>query len=1376
MKQGYSTRNRLMRQLRRVSTTMTLVLLLTMLASLASGVTQAQSVTEITPESEATTESTSEITTEPTDSLPVETVESLPTVEPIQTELAAPTQTPALGPSVVPSAEETAIVDSGPVLATSTPESTATLQAAVTPTPEVNTSTVEGTFVKVTVKLGDNFGPPIQDACFTLLAGVLKVWAASGCTDANGVVLLEPFGPTTGASVLIVSDPPGYLLDERQVPVSIVSGTVTDYLVTAQAVPPTDMTFHAINRSTEDPVPGACWSIFSVRGALQGDLLVGPLCDNDNDGIVVADAVPTGPYCYRVTPPTGFVLPGGIGVCSVTNTAVPEVTRAFLPIAEGEDPGSGVLSVTTKTTWGTPLADVCITLSQETQSGIPVEFANGCTGDDGNVVFSNLADGFYVVDGFQLPKNFAVFTTSATIQAPTGTSLEIVVDSVRFGSFDLTSKLGRGPELLGGACWRYKTNAGGVPGDVTVVGPVCDTDDDGKVILDNTPYGSFCLVAEPPAGYYRPNNDYYACAENFELGGTWSVSFIPVPTTPTATATGSPTATPTLPPTSTPVPNEPKSNVTVRNCQFTEIDSLTRTFSFCKAAPSGVKFGIIQNGVQVATGSTTSGGTLTIDLPSRAVYQLTYLEGNNGFAPGPGEAGRNRYGAKESYTFMPDPPITSWTMTVKTRLNSYYNRGAIIAGACYEIVNANDEVVLTEQCDTNNDGDVVFGSLPVVIDREVTGYRAKMTVAPPGQLLITRPTFGVTSVDTPGEWISTVLYDDVVVTVRTVDQDGNLLPGFGYSAYGTGDGLADAGYDAADGSNDGIVTFGQRKPGMELHIEARYPRAGYLTDLAEQVFTVGTDPRVTITFVARQYGSEAEDKATVKLTFKTQDGEDWDEAYQICVTLSPASGTPNDRSLCPDRPGYAVIFRNLPAGTYKPNLTSTSFYNGIRYCSISLTNQPTFTISSGDLGKTVTVPIIATCPPPSTAGGTCFVTLNDDSVSNRTLDIYYGNYTDLTSNNVTAIPIQLSESLSDYAAEQMLSLNGIDPDRINASTLAPWIENFNSVKEWGGLPDWDGNAGYALSAAYRQIDPNAVMGERQLVSNEVFNSGVSVDFYILVPGDALFDIYPQCDKDADTLFVTTIYYATVNIYQMDATSVGEATPTPWPSPEAMCTSTAFRALTIAYGEITDPETGAAIFQALQLSDRIPAEIAESIKRGDAPDIVKALIDDWVDPDLDAGMWPFTTPSDVDVEAALRAQFAEQGYEIEMPDAGAESNKSYSAEIYRWVNNADLPEGCVVTAELGDLYPISQETTTDVAYIELNAILAGKVEPTPTRTPEPHPGATTTPTEGETVTSLPNTGTQSGGSHSNDGWMLLFLLCGVLGLIVIRSAKHSASHP
>jgi len=1376
MNHRQSSRNRFSRHLRGISSAMTLVLLLTMLASLASGVTSAQTVADTTPESEVTVDTTTpEVTAEPTEPITTETAESLPSVDPVQSDepTLAPTQTPDSAPPADPAEDESVVVDSEPVLETSTPQPTATLAPTRTPSPSVNTSAVEGTFVKVTVKLGDSSGPPIKDACFTLLAGPLKMWAASGCTDANGVVLLEPFGPITGASTLWVSDPPGYHLDEQQIPVTIVSGVTTEYIVTAQAVPPTDMTFHAINRSTDDPVPGACWSIYSSRGSVQGDLLLGPLCDDDNDGTVLANDVPSGPYCYRVVAPTGFVLTGQADICSVTNTAVAEVTRAFLPIAEGGDPGSGILSVTTNTSWGTPLAEVCITLLQETQGGTPVEVANGCTAANGTVSFSNLADGDYTVAGSQVPLHFGIFTTTATILAPAGTSLVIVVDSVQFGSFDLTAKLGRGPDLLGGACWRLKTNESGQPGETTVVGPVCDTDGDGKVILEDTPYGSFCLVAEPPAGYYRPNNDYFACADTFGIGGSWSVSFIPVPTTPTPTPTGSPTATPTPLPTSTPVPNEPKSNVTVRNCQFTKLDGLTQLYTYCSAAPSGVKFAVIQGGVQVATATTNASGTLTVELPRRAIYQLTYVEGNSGFAPGPGESGRNRYGAQEPYTFMSDPAIAEWTMTVKTRLNSYYNRGAIVAGACYKIVNSDGEEVLPEACDTDNDGDVTVGTLPVSLDAGFSTYRAIMTVAPPGQEF-PGPNigygYGTTSVDTPGQWISTVLFDDVVVTVRTVDQDGNLVPGFGYAMYKTGDGFASGSYDVDDGSNDGLTVFAQRKPGDQVHVEPRYQAAGYLPDLTDQIITIGSNPRQTVTFIVRSYGSEAADKAIVRFVFKDQFGKDWNEAYQVCVSLSPNSGVPNNREVCPSRPGYEVLFRNVPTGTYRPFLSSTTFFNNNRYCSISLTNQPTFIVTADDLGTTVTVPIVATCPEPP-SGRNCFVLINDPTTTARSVDIYYGNYTDLRSNDVTALPLQISESISSLAAEQLLSQSGFDTNRINATTLEPWVQGYNTIKEWGMQPDWDGNAGYALSNGYRAIDPNAVIGTRQLLTSKHFSAGVSVDFYVLSNNDPLLEQYPSCDPNADVLFLTTVYYATVNIYQLDATSALDTEPTPWPSPEAICNTAAFRGLSIAYGEITDPETGAAVFQALQLSDKIPAEIADAIKRGDAPVNVKALIDDWVDPDLDAGDWPFTTPADVDVEAALRAEFAEQGYEIDLPDSGEESSESYSADIYRWVNNADLPAGCVVTAELGDLYPISQETTAQVIFIQLNASLVGGAEPTPTKTPEPHPSPSATPTEGETVTSLPNTGTQSGHSKSNDGWMMLILLCGVVGLTVIESLRR-----
>jgi hypothetical protein len=957
-----------------------------------------------------------------------------------------------------------------------------------------------------------------------------------------------------------------------------------------------------------------------------------------------------------------------------------------------------------------------------------------------------------------LPQGFGAFTVSAAIHAPAGTSLRIVVDTVLFATFNFEAYLANTNAPLGGACWSYKNDDHGVPGIYTIAGPVCDTDGDGVTELSNLPRGQYCLVTTPPEGFYRPRNDYSHCLNVFS-GGSWRVGFIPVPVkkTPTATSTPqTPVSTPTPPPTKTPASDEPKGNVAVRNCQMTVLDGVYRSYELCKSVPAGVKFAVSQHGVQVATATTSASGALNLDLPDRAAYQLTYLEGNDGFAPGPGEEARKRYDALEPFTFLTDPLITEWTMTVKIISNSYWNRGTPLGGACVRIVNADGDELLPAVCDSDKDGTIVVGTLPTPADLTRSPYYSEMTVAPDGYttLLPNRP--GATTTDTPGVWSTTYLYDPISVTIRTVDGDGNLLSGFGYSEYRTGDGLAGLIYDNGDGSDDGITHFFGLPPASDYHFRASYPRAGWEIDQVEQFVTLGPGTEMVLTFVAHPYGTDRDDRADLKFLFKNSKGENLESSYMVCLTLSPNSGIPNNREVCPDRPGYTALFRNLPKGTYTATLHFSVLWSN--FCSVD-NPQPPVTIGESDLGTTVTRTIVFTC---AEIGGsqTCFA-WEDPDTSVRNVDVYYGDVKDFDSGDVLGSGFELSESLSGAAAEALLDADGIDTGRINADSLGPWIQGYNTILDWLAQPDWDANPYRALTQDFAAIDPNAVIGNRELIASKRLNVGIATEVYFLVPGDPLLTKYPQCGS-TDFLFIFTYTYATFNIYQVDATTpppAPEPTATPWPSPEPICQSSAARALDIAFGKIVDPETGATVYQGLQLSDRIPQEIADAIKNGDAPEIVKALIDDWVDPDLDAGAWPVDSPSEIDVEAALRAAFAEQGYELDVPNEGEESSDHYSVDVYRWVNNADLPEGCFVSSELGDLYPIEQESIANVSFVELNAsVLGGDGNtPTPTRTPSANPTPGATPTEGP-VTTLPQTGAKAATPHSNQlAWAITILI-------------------
>jgi|GEM_PF-2571598 len=1271
---------------------------------------------------------------------------------------ASPNEFSANPPSAIASIEtpEPTPTTEAPVIETSTSNPTPTTTPPTTPTSEVGALALGDTGVRVTIKDGVTDGNPIAGVCMTLMETNLGIWQDSGCTDANGQLELNPIftfsDPTLFELELVI--PPGYSGEDFHF-VTLIPGTVIETFYVLGVADPADDTMRAFDLDDNTALGGACWSYYTTTTILDqpGDLAFGPICDDDSDGTTLIPQVAFGAYCIVVTPPTGFRVAGDDTFCTSAQRNR-DVTKGFI----SGSGGSASVVVTITTTLGLPQPNVCVAAVLELVALLEyIELSSACSGVDGVATITGLVPGNYILYVNNHPAYVIPFDRiDITVPDATPFQVDATVDQIT-GDSTLDAVIGWGPTTLAGACWSLTPNDNGVPGPVTIIGPLCDDDGDGRVTMEGVPFGSFCYTVLPPSGWHRPLADYSFCRADIGYA-SWRVGFIPVPGTPRPTNTPFPTQTPF--PTPVPAENEPNGNVVVQNCSYTGIDFDFRMFDLCVPVGSGVRLGVIQNGVQVEVLVTNASGLVTLALPARSTYRLRYLDGNSsGFVPGPGQEERNRYGAADSFSFTPAGGIPDWTMTVRTTSRSYWNNGALIGGACYRIVDDQGNERLPAACDTDNDGITVVGSLPAEVGfGGLNPYRAEMTSPPPGYDLSPGSRIGLPQPGNPPVWTAGFTYTPVQLRIHTVDENGDPLPGWCYVSST----FLFSSCDAVDG-DDGTTTMTSFAVGDQVVITAEGYSEGYFPDTPSKLITIGSGPTQDVTFTAYRYGTDRADRADVRFTLRTNTGTILNESDDICFSISPASGVPAGE-LCADSNGV-LIYRNLPVGSYSLKLERNTFASGCG--SPSTFPQIPFSVSAGDLGTVIEIPVVFTCPPPPPSSN-CQVVRYPIT---RSVDIYLGTLTDPDSEDVLVEGLQFSESIP-FLMTQDLLLSAVnpDPERITRDSIEPWVLDASDSTVWGDQPDWDGNARQGLLDQFADSGP-IIAGEPELIATREIVASIGIEFIILSVNDPRRADYPECSASAQTVEVLLLHQGTINVYELNATLARDDQPEPTPTqtPKPFCSTTVTRSLSAAYGELTGPD-GERIFTGLELSDHIPAGLIEAIQRSGAPGNVEDLLGEWFDPQASDETWGSDSSEALDAEGNLVASYQEVDEDVNIGTATDGGAEEYRFSTYRWVDQSELPAGCFTAASFGLLVPVEQETIVRLAFTELNATLGGSIDPspTPTGTSTPTPTGTAGPTVSPTstavsVTTLPNTGAQERNSSSDGRWVIVLIITAFIAI-------------
>lgn len=531
-------------------------------APVQSAAEPTESITETT----LTKESATEPPPAPAEDIPTETPTSEPTID-------APTvepsddQPPSDGPTEEPTSTRTReITDASATDAptvTSTPTDAPTTFDPATVAPASDTATTEPTStsetmvspsaaaieesgVRVTIRANDFGGPGIPNVCITL-TGKGNAWNDSACTDEHGQAnlhVLLRFDGSLDYRVLI-QIPPGYAGDETLV-IAIPPGAMVNTTGVLVPVPPVDQTLRAVDAVTNDVVGGVCWTYFELQPTIltKGDLLYGPTCDTNNDGATIFAQTPPGSYCVEVTPPTGWrTVTGQVVYCGVDPSRGDGFRVALVTDAPAV---SSSVVATIKTAWGTAVPEVCAGAVVTLAGGGLAELGTACSDASGKLTISKLPPGSYALQWRNVPGGFRTFAdVPFTIVDTTLVSLTVTLENDGTYDAELNAVAGFGPAPVPGVCWTMKVMdvAAQKPTSTVVVGPVCDADGDGQVVLEDVPSGSFCFAATPPKGWYRPDNRYEFCKENL-FGYEGTLGFIPTPAGPKPSPTPSPTPFP----------------------------------------------------------------------------------------------------------------------------------------------------------------------------------------------------------------------------------------------------------------------------------------------------------------------------------------------------------------------------------------------------------------------------------------------------------------------------------------------------------------------------------------------------------------------------------------------------------------------------------------------------------------------------------------------------------------------------------------------------------------------------------------------------------------------------------------------------------------
>lgn len=813
-----------------------------------------------------------------------------------------------------------------------------TVELAITNQREGTEASQEATGdVVLTISAAD--GTPSQDACATLIGADGSISACDNAGDdpdpQPGRIVYRDL--SAGAYTLEIAPGDGSPAPDP-VSVDVVAGEAVSVNVTLAAdeepLPETGNLDIRAEDADGNSLPGACYVIEIPPGG-QG---FGPFCDEDGNGMVSIQGVSPGPIrVIEDTPPTS--APAANPAEQDLDIAAGDLSE--IVFAHGEtapqQEAAGTLDVRVSDAAGQP-ASACVNLANATDAYRVCDNEQGdVEPQPGHVLIPNLPAGDYEVilsdlpDGAETPEPQRVTITGGETSEATFTlgrgigTLVILVEDEQ-------------GELLGGSCFTLDNGTDPIL-------EVCDQGDDGRLNIPDLPAGTYTIIqTDAASGQQRASEQRIAVVsgQTVELTVTNPAEGTPATATPDDAST--PEATETPPPV-TPEPGAAGETGTVELQAFDDAGNpipgqcyvLTGAVGqfgpFCDDGEGDVSG---EPGVLTITGLPTGSyeAVLQISADEADVELVQQAETRRSVTVGRGNRPtRAQFRVRAQQNRRGD-------LLIRVRDED----GRYLAGACFALTpngNANPTV---EVCDNDNQ-DQNSSNGRILLTRLRTGrYTLTQTSAPPGYQ--TAPNQNVRirggSVTEVAVTNQAVQEQSASIEVRTVDRNGNLLPGACYVLM-KGNQRTEA--CAADTGSDGITRFPDIAPGSYVVRQTQPPSGGYalggstaiVVDPGEHVaVTITNDlrPGSLLIRTTNQAGEPLADACyalnrddRTRYNVCDNDANDGNMAQGVILLSSVTAGD------------YVLVETQPPAG-YQPAEDQAVTINGNQRTQVSVVNVP----------------------------------------------------------------------------------------------------------------------------------------------------------------------------------------------------------------------------------------------------------------------------------------------------------------------------------------------------------------------------------------------------------------------------------------------------
>ncbi len=700
--------------------------------------------------------------------------------------------------------------------------------------------------VVVTVRTAD--GAPAENACATLTGADGGI---SACDNANNDPDSEPgriaFRDVPPGAYTLSVEPGDGSTAPAPTSVDVVAGrsVAIDVTLTAAEEPLPDSGNLDIRAEDADGnlLPSACYTVEIPPGG-QG---FGPFCDDDGNGVVSIQGVSPGPIrVIEATPPTD--APAADPVQQDLDIAAGDLSEIVFSHGKTapEQEAAGTLDVRVVDAAGQPVS-VCVNLTSDTDA---YRVCDDEQGDDdpqpGQLLIANLPAGDYEVSLSDLPNGAE--TPEPQRSTITGGEASEVTFTLGggLGTLVIFVEDDQG-EPLGGACFTLDNG-------VDPLLEVCDAGNDGRLNIPELPAGDYAIVQTDAANGQQLADEQrvtVASGQTAELTVTNPAEGAPVTPAPEGTATPEATAAPEVTETPAPVTPEPGAEGETGTVELQAFDDAGNPISgqcYVLTGAAGQFGPFCDDGAGDTSGDP---GILTVTgLPTgsyEAVLQTSADEPNAEFA--------QQADTRRSVTVGRGNRPTRAQFRVRAQQNRRGDLlirvrdqdGRYLADACFALTPNGDANPAAEVCDNDNQDQNSSNGRILVTGLRTGRYTLSQTSAPTGS-----QTAAIQDVRIQGGSVTEVAVTNqavqeqsAAIEVRTVDSNGNLLPG---ACYVLMKGNQSTEACAADTGADGVTRFPDIAPGSYVVRQTQPPSGGFaLGGSTATVVDPGETATVTIT-------------------------------------------------------------------------------------------------------------------------------------------------------------------------------------------------------------------------------------------------------------------------------------------------------------------------------------------------------------------------------------------------------------------------------------------------------------------------------------------------------------------------------------------------